>query len=169
MLYRKHGLRSLEQAFSSNSRLSHLVAGSLSSSSRTLAGQRNMATHLPLVSSQTLGALHESLLRKGKKVGKQLHENILLNANDNSGLRHIEMTPEFVRLEFSDANEEYKKFAKLMFASDEERNAQGVPQWLVPVDLHNNSYCGGGATVVLARQMLMEHLTSASSKTDLSH
>jgi hypothetical protein len=124
----------------------------------------SFSTYLGAVNSTTLGFLQDKLIKQGERVSQQLHQNILLNANENSGLRHVELTPDHVRLEFSDVNDEYKKFARLMFASEEERAAMGVPQWLVPVDLLNNSYCGGGATVMLERRKVVDQLRANNAQ-----
>jgi len=92
------------------------------------------------------------------KVSHNLYENVHFNANNPaSSLRHIEVTDDKVLLEFAEANDEYKKHANLMFASDDERKDMGVPEWLVPVDLKNRTYCGGGATIFLDKTKVVEH------------
>jgi hypothetical protein len=137
----------------------------------------SFSTFLGTVNTNTLGFLQEKLLthdsdsrRRGasKKqsangegvvpVSRDLHRNIFFNSNEQSALRHVELTKDFIRLEFSEPNEEYRKHADILFASEAERRAQGVPQWLVPVALHNNSHCGGGATILLDKHNVYESL-----------
>ncbi|KAL6054025.1 hypothetical protein QOT17_017649 [Balamuthia mandrillaris] len=79
-------------------------------------------------------------------------------ADFQSELRHIEVTDDAVRLEFSETNQEYKDLAALMYMTEEEREERRVPDWLVPINLENRVYCGGGATVFLDKNKVTSFL-----------
>lgn len=157
--------------------------GSLASTSGPAASllvsqqSSSFSTFLGAVNTNTLGFLREKLVthdkpnqrRASKKdggaseaglvpVSRDLHRNIFFNSNERSALRHVELTKDFIRLEFSAPNEEYRRHADLLFASEAERRAQGVPQWLVPVELQNNEHCGGGATILLDKNSVYDSL-----------
>lgn len=97
-------------------------------------------------------------------VSPDLHRNIFFNSNERSALRHVELTPDFIRLEFSAPNEEYRKHAGLLHATEAECRAQGVPFWLVPVGLQNNEHCGGGATILLDKRHVYDSLRSQTRR-----
>jgi hypothetical protein len=163
--------------------------GSVASSSTSSA---SFSTFLGAVNTNTLGFLREKLIthdkpaadrkRAGKRggsgngsgevglapVSRDLHRNIFFNSNERSALRHFELTKDFIRLEFSAPNEEYRKHADLLFASEAERRAQGVPQWLVPVELQNNEHCGGGATILLDKNSVYDSLRQQARRRDTS-
>lgn len=103
-----------------------------------------------------LAAVGIHKLKKLPSVSRELHRNIFFNSNERSALRHVELTKDHIRLEFSEANEEYRKHAGLLFATEIER--QGVPQWLIPVGLQNNEHCGGGATILLDKRHVYDSL-----------
>lgn len=137
------------------------------------------STFLSAVNTNTLGFLREKLIthdvdsphRRGKRsevglmpVARDLHRNIFFNSNERSALRHVELTKDHIRLEFSEPNEEYRKHADLLFATDAERRAQGVPRWLIPVELQNNEHCGGGATILLDKRHVYDSLRSQARR-----
>jgi len=147
--------------------------------------QRKFSTYLNTINNSTLGFIQEKLLlAQGHRpppppqqaaeaaaaaallatpTNVELHRNIFFNSNERSALRHIELTRQFVRLEFSEVNEEYRKHASLLFASDAERWSQGVPPWLVPVDLFNNSHCGAGGTILLDKDLVYRSLSNSNN------
>jgi hypothetical protein len=175
---------------SSSASAAALVAPSSSSLSSSQQNQQHNAgsaatfsTFLGAVNTNTLGFLREKLITHdsdrrrtgGKKrssadglvaVSRDLHRNIFFNSNERSALRHVELTKDFIRLEFSAPNEEYRKHADLLFASEAERRAQGVPQWLVPVELQNNEHCGGGATILLDKDSVYDSLRHQARRRD---
>jgi hypothetical protein len=169
---------------SSSASAAALVAPSSSSQQQhTTNSAATFSTFLGAVNSNTLGFLREKLITHsdrrrtgGKKsssdglvpVSRDLHRNIFFNSNERSALRHVELTKDFIRLEFSAPNEEYRKHADLLFASEAERRAQGVPQWLVPVELQNNEHCGGGATILLDKNSVYDSLRQQARRRDTS-
>ncbi len=138
-----------------------LVAGSTCYCSRSSGrenGHEKAVSTRPLESSKSaLGSLLSKL--STGKVSLQLHQNIFLNPNRKSSLQHIEVTDDRIRLEFSKATEEFKSHAELMWLSEEEQEKMGIPKWLVPKDLKNLTYCGGGATIELDKKGVLEYLT----------
>jgi len=161
-----------------------LVAPSSSSQQQQQHSANSAATFstfLGAVNTNTLGFLQEKLIthdrrRAGSRkssdglvpVSRDLHRNIFFNSNERSALRHVELTKDFIRLEFSAPNEEYRNHADLLFASEAERRAQGVPQWLVPVELQNNEHCGGGATILLDKNSVYDSLRQQARRRDTS-
>jgi hypothetical protein len=150
----------------------------------------SFSTFIAAVNTNTLGFLREKLIthdtdrssnrkRAGKKSGaaeeslvpvsRDLHRNIFFNSNERSALRHVELTTEHIRLEFSAPNEEYRRHADLLFTSEAERRAQGVPQWLVPVGLQNNEHCGGGATILLDKNSVYDSLSHQARRATSRH
>lgn len=163
----------------------NLATSSSRAASSLLASQQrsSFSTFIGAVNTNTLGFLREKLIthdqpqrdRKraaGKKsegvglapVSRDLYRNIFFNSNERSALRHVELTPDYIRLEFSEPNEEYRKHADLLFASEAERRAQGVPNWLVPVELQNNEHCGGGATILLDKNSVYHSLSHEGAR-----
>lgn len=167
-----------------SSSMGNLATSSSRAASLLVSQQRSsFSTFLGAVNTNTLGFLREKLIthdqpqrdRKraaGKKsegvglapVSRDLYRNIFFNSNERSALRHVELTPEYIRLEFSEPNEEYRKHADLLFASEAERRAQGVPNWLVPVELQNNEHCGGGATILLDKNSVYDSLSHEGAR-----
>jgi hypothetical protein len=178
--------RSVGSIVPSSSAAAALVAPSTSQQQQQqLNSAATFSTFLGAVNTNTLGFLREKLMthssdqrrRAGKKstagdglvpVSRDLHRNIFFNSNERSALRHVELTKDFIRLEFSAPNEEYRKHADLLFASEAERRAQGVPQWLVPVELQNNEHCGGGATILLDKDSVYDSLRQQARRRDTS-
>eukprot|EP01089_Gocevia_fonbrunei_P020829 TRINITY_DN7844_c0_g4_i1.p1 TRINITY_DN7844_c0_g4~~TRINITY_DN7844_c0_g4_i1.p1 ORF type:complete len:141 (-),score=20.95 TRINITY_DN7844_c0_g4_i1:66-488(-) len=93
-----------------------------------------------------------------------LYQNIHFNPNPDSGLKHIEVTSEHIRLEFNQATDEYKQYARLMdnFTEDADTSAdkRQIPDCFVPEDVQNRLYCGAGATVVLNKRKIAKYLNS---------
>jgi len=179
--------RSVGSIAPSSSAAAALVAPSSAASQQQpqqLNSAATFSTFLGAVNTNTLGFLREKLMthssdqrrRAGKKstgdglvpVSRDLHRNIFFNSNERSALRHVELTKDFIRLEFSAPNEEYRKHADLLFAPEAERRAQGVPQWLVPVELQNNEHCGGGATILLDKDSVYDSLRQQARRRDTS-
>jgi hypothetical protein len=176
--------RSVGSIVPSSSAAAALVAPSTSQQQQQqLNSAATFSTFLGAVNTNTLGFLREKLIthdqpqrdRKraaGKKsegvglapVSRDLYRNIFFNSNERSALRHVELTPDYIRLEFSEPNEEYRKHADLLFASEAERRAQGVPNWLVPVELQNNEHCGGGATILLDKNSVYDSLSHEGAR-----
>ena len=180
-LARSRSLGSMAPSCSSSASAAALVAPSASlQQHNTSSSEATFSTFLGAVNSNTLGFLREKLITHpsdrrragGKKTGgdglvpvsRDLHRNIFFNSNERSALRHVELTKDFIRLEFSAPNEEYRKHADLLFASEAERRAQGVPQWLVPVELQNNEHCGGGATILLDKNSVYDSLSHEGAR-----
>lgn len=54
----------------------------------------------------------------------------------------------------------YKNYASV-FTSDDENFLDNTPEWMIPVDIKNLTYCGGGATVILDRRKVSKFLKLA--------
>jgi hypothetical protein len=132
-------------------------------SDRSSSAASNSKTQLGLVHTSAVNTLLKRCLVPGK-VSRNLYENVHYTpTNVPSSLTHIEVTDDKVLLEFNEITSEYQDHAGLMFASDKERKEMDIPEWLVPVDLKNRTYCGGGATIFLDKKKVIEHFTGNSS------
>eukprot|EP00299_Pterocystis_sp_00344_P002245 c12350_g1_i1.p1 GENE.c12350_g1_i1~~c12350_g1_i1.p1 ORF type:complete len:124 (+),score=22.92 c12350_g1_i1:34-405(+) len=86
-----------------------------------------------------------------------LVDKVILNSNRQSAHDplHIEITESTIRIEYEALSDQYRHFSEVFFSP---QSRQQVPQWLVPVDVMNLTYCGAGATVILCRKKVAAHL-----------
>jgi len=95
---------------------------------------------------------------------KLVHERVIVNDGGRYGRQehdptHIEITEDTIDIVF-DTVEQYKHYASLLSATEEELEQVGIPRHLVPIDAINNTSFGGGATIKLSRRAFLDHLHS---------
>jgi len=67
------------------------------------------------------------------------------------------VTNDFIRLEYNDTTDEYRRFARLINLTEEEK--QTVPDWILPIDVQNNTAYGAGATIFLCRKRILDYFS----------
>jgi len=93
-------------------------------------------------------------------MSNELYNNIVHNPNPSSPFKHIEVTREAIRLEFSEITPEYTFYAKLMTLSEEEK--KNYPDWAIPIKVENKMFCGAGATIFLSKKKLREYFAKTN-------
>lgn len=133
------------------------------SGNRTYSSVGSGREKLEASEQDTAVAIFEKITRKdalinllSREISTELRQNIILNPDRNSKLRHIEVTEDKIRLEYSHITPQFTKFASLMQANTEDQ-AQ-YPAFLVPSDAINLTWCGGGATLVLDKTKTLHYL-----------
>eukprot|EP01094_Clydonella_sp_ATCC50884_P029857 TRINITY_DN9517_c0_g1_i1.p1 TRINITY_DN9517_c0_g1~~TRINITY_DN9517_c0_g1_i1.p1 ORF type:complete len:194 (-),score=40.77 TRINITY_DN9517_c0_g1_i1:318-860(-) len=102
-------------------------------------------------------------------VSRQLaHERVIVNSGGPTGRglhdpTHVEITDETIDIVF-DTVDQYKSYAALMYATDEDIQQLGIPEHLIPVDVDNRTCIGGGATIKLCRKRFLDHVSALKQR-----
>ncbi|CEM06996.1 unnamed protein product [Vitrella brassicaformis CCMP3155] len=100
-----------------------------------------------------------SRLQQPHELGKA-YKNVVLNPNRKSAFSHIEFTPDSVRLEFLTAKDpQYRQLAEI--ATDDDLSEEDGS---LIKDVKNRDFCGGGASVILDREVLAERLRKSLTR-----
>lgn len=90
---------------------------------------------------------------------------IFHNNNPNvSSVQLMEINEKTIDFIYQETDEEYKNFVKLFFATEEELKSLNVHEHLIPIDVKNMTYCGGGAIVSFDRKKWLRFLADQMKK-----
>eukprot|EP00467_Chlorarachnion_reptans_P017041 CAMPEP_0114512336 /NCGR_PEP_ID=MMETSP0109-20121206/14919_1 /TAXON_ID=29199 /ORGANISM="Chlorarachnion reptans, Strain CCCM449" /LENGTH=183 /DNA_ID=CAMNT_0001692009 /DNA_START=197 /DNA_END=748 /DNA_ORIENTATION=+ len=138
----------------------------------SLTNSSSLSSEIGKLSQTGLASLASTILAPYSPGAK---DNIILNDDEDSNFKYIELNKNEIRLEFEDTSSPVYQFYTQHWT---ERSESGTIEPIVDkhshdlrdvvTDIRNNTFCGAGATVMLCREgvqeILKRHLSGSTEE-----